>query len=175
MDADILIPRRFPRGIKIDVPRILEEIGFITHVDYPSGFHRFVHPELNLEFLTHAGAKSSLSVHDFKQLGLTVQELRYMNIPLQYSMRVVVEGLEINVPEPEAFALHKLIVTTLRNDDAKSSRDLEAAAGLLRFFEDRPKHVRRLCEIYTDFPKGWKQRVNAGMTRLPRDARIDLA
>jgi len=113
MDADILVPRRLPPGVNLDIHQLMESNGFITETDYPNGFHRFIHPDLNFEFLTNAGATSDTSVHRFQQLGITVQELRYMNIPLQYPMTVPIEDIEITVPEPEAFALHKIIVSGL--------------------------------------------------------------
>jgi len=165
MDADILVPKRLSPKLRLDVHQLMEDNGFICETDYPSGFHRFIHPDLNVEFLTNAGAKSDASVHRFKQLGITVQELRYMNIPLQYPMTVTIDGIEVTVPEPEAFTLHKLIVITLRKDEAKAQKDLEAAIGLLLYFEDKPDHMTRLREIYAGFPKGWKKKVDAGLKK----------
>ena len=172
MDADILVPRRLPSSIRLDVQRIMEDSGFIMQADYPAGFHRFIHPDLNVEFLTDAGAKSEASVHQFKQLGITVQELRYMGIPLQYKMSVCFEDIEIMVPEPEAFALHKLIVCGLRKEREKANKDLEAAIGLLFFFENKPVHMNRLREIYHRFPKGWKTKVDAGLKRAESSATV---
>ena len=143
------------------------------HTDYPAGFHRFVHPDLNIEFLTNAGAKSDISIHRFKQLGITVQELRYMNIPLQYKMHVSIEDIDFAVPEPEAFTLHKLIVCGLRKDKDKANKDLEAAIGLLLFFEDKPVHMNRLQEIYHGFPKSWKAKVEAGLMETESTVKVN--
>lgn len=166
MDADILVPRRLSSSVRLNVQQLMEDNDFVMQADYPTGFHRFVHPDLNFEFLTEAGAKSEVSVHRFKQLGITVQELRYMSIPLQYKMNVRVEDIEISVPEPEAFALHKLIVCSIRKDTEKAIKDQEAASGLLMFFEDKPAHMNRLREIYDSFPKGWRTKVDAGLNRI---------
>jgi hypothetical protein len=163
MDADFLIPRRISKQVQLNIQELMEQNGFVTQVDYPSGFYRFVHPDLNIEFLTDAGAKSRVSVHTFKQLGLIVQELRYMNIPLHYSTTVQLNDIAVTVPEPEAFALHKLIVYGLRKDSEKAAKDLEAAIGLLQFFEDKPSHLKRLQEIYSQFPKRWRTKVDTAL------------
>lgn len=165
MDADILIPRRLPPQIRVDVKQLMEDKGFVVHTDYPSGFHRFVHPVLNFEFLTDAGARSNASVHRFKQLGITAQELRYVNILLQYKMEVSIDRVDISVPEPEAFLLHKLIVSGLRGDPEKARGDREAATGLLMFFENKQVHMNRLREIYEGFPKSWKTKVDDSLKK----------
>ncbi|MDJ0763660.1 MAG: GSU2403 family nucleotidyltransferase fold protein [Myxococcota bacterium] len=172
MDADILIPRRLPSRLQVDIQGLMEDNGFITQADYPSGFHRFVHPDLNIEFLTEAGAKSDVSVHRFKQLGITVQELRYMSIPLQYKMPVRIEDIDLTIPEPEAFTLHKLIVCGLRKDTEKAAKDLEAAAGLMMFFEDKENHMNRLWEIYNGFPKGWRSKIDVGFKTTKIEGRV---
>lgn len=56
--------------------------------------------------------------------------MRYMNITLQWSTSAIIDGIEIGIPEPEAFALHKLIVMGLRDDKENPTKDLEAARGL---------------------------------------------
>ena len=88
-----------------------------------------------------------------------------MNIPLQYKMTVSIEGIELNVPEPEAFALHKLIVAGLRENPDQAKKDLESAIGLLRYFEDKSQHMHHLREIYSEFPKGWRNKINVGLEK----------
>jgi hypothetical protein len=51
MDIDFLIPN--PPRIKkdINVPEILRALDFIPAHDYPAGYTKYVHPELELDFL----------------------------------------------------------------------------------------------------------------------------
>ncbi|PKM99285.1 MAG: hypothetical protein CVU78_07095 [Elusimicrobia bacterium HGW-Elusimicrobia-2] len=52
LDIDFLVPN--PPGIKKDVniPDILDGLGFMPSHNYTTGYTKYVHPELELEFLT---------------------------------------------------------------------------------------------------------------------------
>ena len=165
LDADMLIPKRFPRDKQVSISQIMEKNEFVVEVEFMSGLYKFTHPELKFEFLTDPGAKPHEEVFKFKQLGITAQELRYMSIPLSYHQTIRYEDITLNIPEPEAFTLHKLIVCTLRKNPEKAVKDTETAKGMLLFFSDKQHHIKRLKEIYDAFPKGWKQRVNDGVKK----------
>ena len=166
LDADMLIPRQMPKDKQVSIPQIMEKNSFAVEIDFPSGLHKFTHPDLSFEFLTTPGAKSGEDVYRFKHLGITAQELQYMAIPLNYRMVISYEDITLNIPEPEAFTLHKLIICCLRRDIEKARKDTETARGMLTYFEDRKDHIRRLHEIYNSFPKGWKKRVNEGLSSI---------
>jgi len=87
-------------------------------------------------------------------------------IPLDYKIPIIYEDITINIPEPEAFTLHKLIVCCLRKNPDKAIKDAETAHGMLMFFEGKPDHIMRIHEIYDRLPKGWKQRVNDGLKKV---------
>lgn len=165
LDADMLIPKRFPKDKQVSVSQIMEKNDFAVEVDFPSGLYKFTHPDLKFEFLTDPGAKPGEDVFRFKQLGITAQELRYMSIPLSHRMSVNYEDITLTIPEPEAFTLHKLIVCCLRKNPEKAVKDTETARGMLMFIEGKPQHVKHLREIYESFPKGWKQRVDDGLKK----------
>ena len=166
LDADILIPKRMPKAKQVSIPHIMEKNDFAVEIEYASGLYKFTHPELTFEFLTTAEAKASEDIYRFKHLGITAQELRYMAIPLNYRMVIAYEDIHLNLPEPEAFTLHKLIVCGLRPNPEKANKDGESARGMLIYFESRPHHVARLHEIYSSFPKGWKRRVDQGLHKI---------
>jgi hypothetical protein len=113
MDADLLIPKHIPNCKKISILDILEKNDFVVEIEFLSGLYKFTHPELKIEFLTDPGSKPDEGIYAFKQFGITAQELRYMSIPLSYHKAIVYKDLKLNIPEPEAFALHKLIVCCL--------------------------------------------------------------
>jgi hypothetical protein len=89
-----------------------------------------------------------------------------MAIPLDYRMVITYEDITLNIPEPEAFTLHKLIVCCLRKNPEKAIKDAETARGMLLFFEEKPHHVNRIREIYDSFPRGWKKRVEDGLQKV---------
>jgi hypothetical protein len=163
LDADLLIPKRLPASLKGNIIKIMETNDFAVEIDYPSGYHRFTHPDLKFEFLTDPGPKPDEQIYTFKQLGVTAQELRYMSIPLSNRLTITYEDPSLTIPQPEAFTLHKLIVCCLRKNKEKALKDTETARGMLLFFEGKPHHIKRLSEIYGSFPKGWRQRVDEGL------------
>lgn len=165
VDADLLIPKRLPADTDVSIIRIMEKNGFAIQVGLINEACLFTHPLLKIDFLTDPGAKADESVYNFKQLGITAQELRYMSIPLEYRQSITYKDLKFNIPEPEAFTLHKLIVCCLRKNPEKAIKDTATAKGMLMFFEDKPQHVKRLHEIYNGFPKGWRKRVDDGLAR----------
>ncbi len=165
MDADILIPKQFPKDKYVRVVDIMENNDFIVEIEYMSGLYKFTHVNLTVEFLTDPGAKPDEGIHEFKQLGITAQELRYMKIPLEFKMPVTFKDISLFIPEPEAFTLHKLIVCCLRRNPEKAVKDAETAKAMLLFFAGKTKHIERLHEIYDSFPKGWKSKVNDGLAK----------
>jgi hypothetical protein len=163
MDADILIPRRLKLAQPVDVHEIFRKRGFVTQIHYDSGFAKFIHRELTFEFLTDAGAKADEKQHAIKDLNIVAQELHFMNIPLAHHMTVHYQDLTINIPEPEAFALHKLIVSQRRRKSDKRDKDIEAARGMFQFFKGKEQHIRRLHQIIDEMPKGWQKKISEAL------------
>jgi hypothetical protein len=159
MDADILVPRRLKLPHPVDVHEIFHKRGFVTQMHYDSGFAKFIHRELTFEFLTDAGAKADEKQHSIKDLNIVAQELHFMNIPLSYIMKVKYKELALNIPEPEAFALHKLIVSLRRGNPEKRNKDIETARGMFQYFKGKDVHVKRLHQIMGEMPKGWQKKI----------------
>lgn len=163
MDADILIPRRLKLAHPVDVHEIFRKRGFVTQMHYDSGFARFIHRDLTFEFLTDAGAKADEKQHTIKDLNIVAQELHFMNIPLAHYMTIQYKDLMLNIPEPEAFALHKIIISQRRSDPDKRDKDIEAARGMFQFFKGKDHHIKRLHQLIDDMPKGWQKKIADGL------------
>lgn len=162
-DADFLIPRRLKIAEPVNLFKIFEKRGFVPQIHYESGFSKFIHRELTFEFLTDAGAKADEKQHRFKDLNIVAQELHFMNIPLAYKMHISYRDVIVTVPEPEAFLLHKLIISQRRGNPEKKTKDIETVRGMVLFCRKKPHHVKRLYEILEEMPKGWKKKINAAL------------
>lgn len=173
MDADILIPRRMPRvNPAVDIVEIMKKNDFIFEVSPQSGLYKFNHPMLKVEFRTDPGAKPDEVARHFEQLGVTAQELHFMSLPLSYNYPLTYKHLTFNIPEPEAFALHKLIVCQRRINKEKAEKDQLTAQGMFLFIQNDPKRVERLHQILAEQSKGWQKTIrkaleNTGM-ELPQ-------
>ncbi len=137
-------------------------------------------PEFRLDFLTtlHRGGEAP---YEHPQLHITLQPLKFMDFSLSQVQQAVVfcqEGaVVVNVPHPARFAMHKLLVAGERVGTfaAKSSKDIQQAAALLSVLNDR--RPWEIAEARTDLlerGKGWRDRLQRGMTML-RHAHLDVA
>jgi hypothetical protein len=86
-----------------------------------------------------------------------------MSLPLSYHYPLVYKHLTINIPEPEAFALHKLIICQRRFNKEKAEKDRLTAEGMFLFFQGKPKHIKRLHQIISELSKGWQKKIKAAL------------
>lgn len=118
-------------------------------------------------------------VVDLPALGVSAQSLHFLNYLIAEPIRVPLlyrSGVLVQVPRPERFAIHKLIVADRRRggpDALKSRKDRAQAAFLIDVLhQDRPED---LAEAYADArEKGpaWRARIAASLERLPETKRL---
>lgn len=129
-----------------------------------------------IEFLTPAFGEEVL--RPLPALGVEAQALHHLNyliadpIPAAVAYR---NGVLVQIPRPERFAIHKLIVAARRRaeDRLKSQKDRAQAAFLIAALaQDRPED---LAEAYEDAlqrgPK-WRDRIAESLSRMHEEAAI---
>lgn len=96
-------------------------------------------------------------------LDVWAQGLHYLNFLIKEPIPVIaiyMEGLLVQIPSPERYAIHKLIVSQLRNAamQTKAKKDLEQAKLLIEFLlQTRPYELKEVLEeAYGNGPK-WRQ------------------
>ena len=57
-------------------------------------------------------------------------------------------GYKINIPEPSAYILHKMIINHNRKPIEKREKDIEKVKNLLFYIKDDKKEAKRFAEIY---------------------------
>lgn len=129
-------------------------------------------PEFRLDFLTTCSRDKELP-YPHPDLGVILQPLKFM----EYSL----EGIEqcpmfsrsamvlVNLPAPERYALHKLIVVSLREGGftIKRGKDLYQACLLLQVLrEARPWAVESAWSDLNDRGPSWRQRAQQGLEML---------
>ena len=131
-----------------------------------------------IEFLTPSFGDDE-DIRDLPALGVSAQSLHFLNyliaspIPAAALYR---SGVLIQIPRPERYAIHKLIVADRRRggpDAIKSRKDRLQATFLIRALaEDRPDDLR---EAYVDAMAGgpsWRDHIARSLARLPEMAQI---
>jgi len=167
-----------PTDVQVKTDEAIESLsmGFlpVTGLSSKTGSAYLIprEPEFRLDFLTplHRGGDAPY-VHP--QLNVTLQPLPFMEYSLEKFEQAVLfcnEGsVLVNVPSPERYALHKLLVYGERAGSfrAKSRKDLAQAACLAAWLWDHRREA--LAEALKDLlarGKGWVARYKQGATAL---------
>ncbi|MEZ5714146.1 MAG: GSU2403 family nucleotidyltransferase fold protein [Paracoccaceae bacterium] len=135
--------------------------------------------ETLVEFLTPAFGEEGL--RDLPALGVSAQALHYLNFLLKAPIRAVAiyrSGVLIQVPSPERYAIHKLIVADRRRGGTaslKAHKDRAQAAFLIEVLaEDRPDELAEAWEDARARGPRWRVRLDASLARMP-ETRARLA
>ena len=128
--------------------------------------------EALVEFLTPAFGDEG--TRPLAALGVTAQALHHLNYLIADPIPAAVvyrSGVLVQIPRPERYAIHKLIVARRRagRDRIKAAKDLRQAAFLIgALAEDRPDDLR---EAYDDaIARGprWREYIAASLAALPQ-------
>lgn len=125
-----------------------------------------------VEFLTPSFGDET--IRELPALGVSAQGLHYLNyliaapisVPLLYR-----GGFLVQVPRPERFAIHKLIVADRRRggpDTIKARKDRAQAAFLIDLLaEERPDDLRAAYHAAQDTGAAWRRRLQSTLARMP--------
>lgn len=133
--------------------------------------------EAIVEFLTPAFGDER--VKPLPALGVSAQALNYLNFLIAEPIPAVAlyrSGVLVQIPRPERFAIHKLIVADRRQggpDQAKARKDRAQAARLIAILaEDRPDDLREALDDARSRGPRWRERIDASLARLPDTAAV---
>ncbi|MEN8918652.1 MAG: GSU2403 family nucleotidyltransferase fold protein [Octadecabacter sp.] len=144
----------------------------------PGGFDRQVWKwrqsggEALVEFLTPAFGDEG--VKPLPALGVSAQSLNYLNFLIAepiHALALYRSGVLVQIPRPERFAIHKLIVASRRHggpDEAKSRKDRAQAEFLIRVLaQDRPDDLSEAYQHAMSQGPRWRDRIASSLARMP--------
>ena len=130
-----------------------------------------------VEFLTPS-FRAEEDIRPLPALGVSAQSLHYLNYLIAAPIKAVAlyrAGVLLQIPRPECYAVHKLIVADRRQgtDRLKAVKDRGQAAFLIGVLaEDRPEDLRdALADARGRGPR-WGQRIDASLARMPETAAL---
>ena len=131
-----------------------------------------VNNDIEFEFLTSKG-NNLKPVSKHKGLGIDAQSLRFLEFNFPNPSAAITlfhEGIHINVPAPERYAIHKLIVSQNRKGTylQKRRKDLAQAEWLIKVMLEKEPY--RLCTAWEEARgcgKKWSHLVDAGLAEIP--------
>ena len=156
-DLDILVsnPPRISKDVDVSV--ILAALGFDRKISLMGGYEKYVHPDLEVEFLTPEKGKGRDKPYSIDKLHVNAQGLRYLDLLQNHIMKASYENIPINVPEPAAYVIQKFIVSGKRNKLFKREKNIETARQLGEYLLDRNEQRQKMREIYLSMPDKWKK------------------
>jgi len=168
-DIDIMIPVPKKITIKTDVVELLKDLGFIIDFSGSKGYIRLVHPDLVVEFLVPEMGRGSEKPYPLPQLGLNAQPLRFMDLLAEKTIKVKVDGIVIQLPDPAIFALHKFIIAPRRTDSYKEIKDQEAGLRVYNALISAGKGDK-LKYVFEKLPMKWQTKIRKQLEKLTPDA-----
>lgn len=139
---------------------------------------RQTHRQTLVEFLTPS-FRDDESLRDLPSLGVSAQSLHFLNyliaepltVPLLYR-----DGVLIQVPRPERFAIHKLIVSERRlkgDTPLKSLKDRAQAVFLIQVLSEEDPYALSAAWA-TAQAKGlsWREALDAALAKVPETAKL---
>jgi hypothetical protein len=130
-----------------------------------------------VEFLTPS-FDAEEGLRSLAALGVDAQSLHHLNYLIAEPIGAAVtyrSGVLVQIPQPERFAIHKLIVADRRRSGAnalKSDKDRRQAAFLIQVLaEDRPDELKHAYEDALSRGRKWRERIEASLGRMPDTAK----
>jgi len=194
-DADFAQDFAISAGVEDSLPPILEVLQSVDptfravqHQADKAKVVAFVNSvAYRVEFLTsnrgsdeHTGKPSPMPALG----GASAENLRFLDFLIYEPVRTVLlhrEGVSVNVPAPERYAVHKLIVSSRRLTDApgraKRDKDLLQASMLSEALVET-KQGYALADAYQeawDRGPSWREGIAAGLAMMPNNGKAALA
>ena len=160
LDIDFLIPRPVKIQKDVNIPEILERLDFIPQNNYMTGYTKYVHPELELEFLiADLGKGRGNKPYEIPKLHINAQGLRFLNLLQSHTIKIIHKNIIVTVPEPAAYILHKFIIYERRKKHEKKIRDLSSAKQIGEFLLKDKNQSKKILNIFHSLPKKWQKTI----------------
>jgi hypothetical protein len=129
-----------------------------------------------VEFLTPAFGDEG--VRKLEALGVTAKALNYLNYLIAEPIQAAItyrSGVLVQIPRPERYAIHKLIVSDRRErlDRLKSHKDRQQAIFLIDILlKDRPDDILDAYQDAMDRGPKWRERLDRALAHFPHQSQI---
>ncbi len=169
-----------PSNIKVETRTALEslEMGLIPISTFGGTTGaRYLNPDdpaFMVDFLTSKTSRKDDPIH-IEGLSVALQPLKFMEFSMKDTTQAVALGNEgavlVNIPKPDRFAVHKLIVSAERkiSETPKINKDVRQANVLIQYYLDfRPDELIETCREAQANGPGWKRRLRSGIAKLKK-------
>jgi len=152
-DIDFLIPNPFQGKEHTDFIKQLEELGFSPDFK-PDGSLYLWNADFKIEFITPEKGRSVDRAIKIRELGFSAIPLRFVTLLLEDPIMIVESGINIRIPNPSRFCLHKLIISSRRKKIDKKLKDIQQAICTSVIVDNE-----EINRVFASLPKKWKQSI----------------
>ncbi len=172
-DIDFLIPipPRFKKNL--DVFKLVEDLGFLESYKGSQGYIKLEHPDLTIEFLVPERGRGSAKPYLIPQLRINAQPLRSLDFLAGNTTVINFSDLNIRLPHPASYALHKFIIFKRRPKIDKHNRDIE---GALRVFHEliNNNEYSSIKQIFGKMHRKWQKTIIKNLESIREFEIIDI-
>ena len=172
-DIDFLIPAPSRIKKKVDIPKLVKDLGFVIGFKGPQGYIRLEHPKLFIEFLVPEKGKGTDKPYPLPKLGVNAAALRFLNFLSDNTINVKVEDFYLTLPHPANFSLHKLIVFQRRIRKDKAIKDRNIAIRILKALINRGEG-NIINEVFDSVPQKWQKKIVKGLVEAKEKEILDI-
>ena len=172
-DIDFLVPLPLKIKKKVNVFKLIEDLGFLESYRGSKGYIKLEHPDLTVEFLVPERGKGSNKPYLIPQLSINAPALRFLDFLVQNAISVNADRLKIRLPHPAAYALHKFIIFKRRTKIDKHDRDIEGALRVFyQLIQDNKEHEVRI--IFNKMHSKWRKKIIDNLKAINELEAIDI-
>ena len=155
LDIDFLVKNMRKPTQKVNLSTIAQNNGYTVDYDVMNETTKIYTPDLmEIEFLIEQKG-SGVDPVIKTNLGVNAQALHHIGMLKQHTITVKLFDMNITVPTPEAYAVHKVVINESRGK--KSEKDMDAVQNILPYLdreklalviEGLTKKERKIAEKY---------------------------
>jgi hypothetical protein len=157
-DIDFLIPLPIQIEKKVNLPAVFSRLGFDEVFSTSTGYRKYVHPDLEIEFLVAEVGRAKDKPFPVKMLNINAQRLRYLDILQRDPIIIDVNDIKVTIADPCAFVINKLITSTRRKNMQKREKDLTTAIELGEYLLNN-KYQNRIRLIFNGLHPRIKKKI----------------
>jgi hypothetical protein len=170
MDVDFLIKNKNKPTQQINIPKIMEDNNYVQNIDGWGVMRYSKDALLEIEFLLRELGPGQSEPYDVKSFNLKVEALRYMDILVSNELMINTNGYNIYVPQPSAYALHKMVIHNKRKT-TKKEKDKASITNVIESIKNNNNEYKNLQNL---FITGLTKKEKAKVKQFIEDNLIDV-
>ena len=165
LDIDVAVQFSVPnrrRKLRTDIESVMTASGALPFFTI-DGLQKFTIPGYAIEFIVNGpvGRAAESGFVSLAEWNIHAQPLPFIRMLLDFSERVDENEYYVRIPIPEAFFIHKLIISNRRSKPDKARKDIDQCIAIMdilddekliqvvaseRFSSKTKKRIRQSCE-----------------------------